>query len=682
MKSNILSALMITSYATLNTTAIAEETITLDPIVIGADFREKKLSQTSNSVTVIGEGEIYDKASKPLIETLASTPNVNFSSGASKAKYIQIRGIGERSQYTTPVNPSVGVISDGIDFSQSTLGLNLFDVKQVEVLRGPQGTTFGANGMAGVINVESNEPTSDAGGRIETTIGNYNSKAVGIAINAPIIENKLLSRFSLYKNTSDGYIKNIYLGRDDTNNIDELTAKVHLKWIVSDDHQLDININHTNINNGYDAWTYDSTRNSYSDEPGKDKEDTNAFSLKSTYQLNSKMHLVSSLSHSKSDLEYSYDEDWYNNNANVWSSFKEYQRDRKQTDIDLRLVSDEDGRIFNGYTDWTIGTYFKDYSEKMNEDNNSFSSDYKTRNKAIYGQLDTYFTDKLTLISGLRVEKWESDYNDSASINIDTNEVLFGGKFGLNYQATENSLYYTTLSKGYKPGGVNSVSRLALNQKEYETETLWNLDLGVNNSHFDDIVKSRLNFFYGKRKDQQVKDYLDRINPWDSWDEYLTNGGESTYYGLESQLDYYPNDVLHLHSSLGLLKSKFDDYKIDRYDMTGRTPANSPIYQYNVGFDYFFFDAWTFKANVEGKGSAYFSDSHNEKAASYELFNTSLEYTDGSFTVSTWIRNIADKEYEVRGFYFGNNPANGWTDELYTQAGAPRTLGLTLSYDF
>ena len=135
---------------------------------------------------------------KSFVETLASTPNVNFSSGASKAKYIQIRGIGERKQFVTPINPSVGVISDGIDYSQSTLGLNLFDVKQVEVLRGPQGTTFGANGMAGVVNVQSNEPTNDAGGRIETTIGNYNSKAVGIMINAPIIENKLLSRFSLY----------------------------------------------------------------------------------------------------------------------------------------------------------------------------------------------------------------------------------------------------------------------------------------------------------------------------------------------------------------------------------------------------------------------------------------------------------------------------------------------------
>jgi len=681
MKSNILSVLMITSSATLSTTAIAEETITLDPIVIGADFREKKLSQTSNSVTVIGEDEVYDKASKSFVETLASTPNVNFSSGASKAKYIQIRGIGERSQFDTPVSPSVGVILDGIDYSQSTLGLNLFDVKQVEVLRGPQGTTFGANGMAGVINVQSNEPTNDTGGHIETTIGNYNSKAVGIMINAPIIENKLLSRFSLYKNTSDGYMKNIYLGRDDTNNIDELTAKAHLRWLVSDDHQLDLNINHTNINNGYDAWTYNSTRNSYSDQPGKDKEDSNSFSLKSTYKINSKMHLITSLSHSKSDLEYSYDEDWYNNNVNVWSSFKEYNRDRKQTDIDIRLVSDKDGRIFNGKTDWTIGTYYKNYNEKMNEDG-TFDSNYKTKNKAIYGQLDTHLTDKLTFISGLRVEKWESDYSDSANINIDTDEVLYGGKLGLNYQATSNSLYYTTLSKGYKPGGVNSVSRLALNQKKYETEALWNLDLGVNSSHFDNMLKSRLNFFYGKRKDQQVKDYLDRINPWDSWDEYLTNAGKSTYYGLESQLNYYPNDVLHIHTSVGLLKSKFDEYKIDRYDMTGRAPANSPIYQYNVGFDYFFFDAWTFKANVEGKGSAYFSDSHNEKSASYELFNTSLEYTDGAFTISSWVRNITDKEYEVRGFYFGNNPTNGWVDELYTQSGAPRTIGITLSYDF
>ncbi len=476
--------------------------------------------------------------------------------------------------------------------------------------------------MAGVVNVQSNEPTNDASGRIKTAIGNYDSKAFGIMLNAPIIENKLLSRFSLYKNTSDGYMKNSYLGRDDTNNIDELTAKGQFKWLISDEHTIDISLNHIDIDNGYDTWTFDNTRESHSDEPGKDTQETDAFSLKSTYQVNPKMHLISSLSHSKTDLEYSYDEDWsYNGefaaSLDPYSAFLQYLRHRKQSDIDLRLVSDEDGRIFNGLTDWTIGTYYKDYSEKLTQNytynSGPFNSNYKTKNKAIYGQLDTHFTNKLTFISGLRVEKWETDYSDSENINIATDEVLFGGKLGLNYQATSNSLYYTTLSKGYKPGGVNADYRLEANQKDYETENLWNLDFGLNSSHFNNIVKSRLNFFYGKRNDQQVKNSIQKIIDGDTkWVYYTANAAQGTYYGLESQLDYYPNDVLHLHTGLGLLKSKFDEYNntnVDALDMTGRTPANSPKYQYNVGFDYFFFDAWTFKANVEGKGSAFFSDS-------------------------------------------------------------------------
>ena len=118
-------------------------------------------------------------------------------------------------------------------------------------------------------------------------------------------------------------------------------------------------------------------------------------------------------------------------------------------------------------------------------------------------------------------------------------------------------------------------------------------------------------------------------------------------------------------------------------DMTGRAPANSPEYQYNVGFDYMFMDAWTFKANVEGKGSYYFSDRHNEKADAYALLHSSLEYMNGNFSASLWVRNITDEDYQVRGFgSFGNNPGNGYTTELYTQQGAPRTAGLTVSYDF
>ena len=696
MKSNTLIVSIVTACAILNTSAFAEETTTLDPIVVSADFREENLSQVSSSIAVIGEEDIYDKSSQSFVETIASVPNVNFSSGASKAKYIQIRGIGERSQFVTPINPSVGVIVDGIDFSQSPLGVTLFDIKQIEVLRGPQGTTFGANGMAGVITLESNDPTNDANGRVEATVGNYNTKAVGIAINAPIVEDKLLSRFSLYKNSSDGYMTNSYLGREDTNNIDELTAKAHFRWFATDNHTLDLNLMHVDVNNGYDGWTLDNTRDSHSDQPGKDTQKTNAVSLKSTYQVNPKMHLISSFSYSESDMEYSYDEDWsYVGEFDpdwAYSSFDQYLRDRKQADIDVRMVSDEEGRIFNGSTDWTLGAYYKDYSEDMTRNytylSAPFNSVWDTKSKALYGQLDTHFTDKLTMITGLRLEQWDATYSDSENVNINTDELLSGGKLGLNYQAETNRFYYVTLSKGYKPGGVNSDYRLTPEAREYQTENLWNLDAGVNSSHFNNTVKSRLNLFYGKRKDQQVKSSVvqTRTDGSTEFIDYLANAAEGTYYGLESQIDYYPQDALHLYLGLGLLQAKFDEYEDPNptaLDMTGRAPANSPEYQYNIGFDYFFLEAWTFKANVEGKGSYYFSNRHNEKSDPYALLNSSLEYTNGSFTASVWVRNITDEEYYVRGFgSFGNNPSKYYETELYTQLGAPRTAGLTLSYDF
>ncbi len=697
MKSKTLTVSMITAYALLSTSVFAENDITLDPIVVGADFRDKNLSQTTQSVTVIGEAELYDKSHQAFEDIIGEVPNVNFSSGASRAHYIQIRGIGERSQYATPVNPSVGIIIDGIDFSQSALGVTLFDVKQIEVLRGPQGTTFGANGMAGVINIESNAPTKETEGHIEATVGNYNTMAVGAAVGGTLIEDTLLGRISVYKNSSDGFMENSFLNREDTQNIDELTTKAQLRWFASDNHTIDLNYIHLDVDNGYDAWTFDNSRTSHADEPGKDTQKTDAFALKSTYQINPEMHMISKVSYSDSDLEYSYDEDWsyvgeFDESLYPYSSFDQYLRDRQQTDIDVRLVSDEDGRIFNGSTDWTIGIYYKDFTEDLTRNytylDAPFTSNYETQNKAIYGQLDTAINTKLTLVTGLRVEGWEAQYYDSDAVAIDTDETLVGGKIGLNYQEASNRLYYVNLSKGYKPGGVNADNTLSPEAKTYETEELWNLEAGLNSSHFDNQLTSRLNLFYGKRGDQQVKSSV--VQPRDdgstSFVDYLANAAEGSYYGLESEVHYRPNESLHLYSGIGLLQAEFDEYddpNPSSIDMNGRAPAQSPEYQYNLGFDYLFLESWIFKANVEGKGSYYFSNRHNEESDPYALLHSSLEYTNGSLTASLWVRNITDEEYQTRGFgSFGNNPANGYETELYTQQGAPRTAGLTVSYDF
>ena len=686
MKSKILSTSVVASIALLNTPLLAQE-IELDPIVVSSDFRDQKLSRTSSSVAVISQEEISDKSSQPFESVIGQTPNINFATGASRAHYIQIRGIGERSQFETPVNPSVGLSVDGVDFSQSALGVTMFDMNQIEVLRGPQGTTFGANGMAGVVSMQSNPPTADTEGRIEMTVGDYNTKAVGVAIGGSLIEEKLLGRVSIYKNSSDGFMENSFLGRKDTNNIDELTTKAQLRWLVSDDHTIDLMAIYLDVDNGYDAFTLDNTRVSQSDTPGKDSQKTKALSLKSTYQINPSAHLITKMSYSKSDLIYSYDEDWgyvgrFDPALGPYNYYDEYVRDREQLDIDVRLVSDEEGRIWGESTDWTIGLYAKKHKENLTRNHTKegvlgvFTNSYDSKNIALYGQTDSAITDKLTLTAGLRVEKWEAEYSDSNLVAIDTDETLVGGKIGLKYQQDANHLYYISLSKGYKPGGVNADNTLAPAEKEYKTETLWSIDAGLNSSHLDDKLVSRINLFYGMREDQQVKVYNEVAK---NFSNYLKNAAKGSYYGVEAELHYYPTDAIELYASLGILKSEFDDYTPA---LDGRAPAHSPEYQYNLGLNYKINDEWSFKTNLEGKGSYYFSNTHDQKSEPYKILNTSLVYTHGDWTASIWAKNITDEQYSNRGFFFPNNPANGYAPELYTQKGAPRTVGFTVSYDF
>ncbi len=686
MKTKLLTGSIIVAFALLNMSAFAED-VTLDPIVVSADFREKSLSQTTSSVTVIGEEEIYDKSSESFIEVLGKEANVNFSSGSSKAKFIQIRGMGEAAQFETPINPSVGLLIDGVDFSNITLGASLFDVKQIEILRGPQGTNFGANGLAGLVAVESNEPTKETQGHLEATVGNYNTKALGVAVGGTLIEDTLLGRISVYKNTSDGFIENNTTMQDDTNNIDELAIKAKLKWLVSDKHTVDFTMMHIDVDNGFDAYNQYNTRTTQSDEPGKDTQKTNAFSLKSMYQVNDKFHLESRASYSKSDIEYSYDEDWTLGGWNWWgNSTDNYIRDKKQVDLDLRLVSDKYGKIFNQTTDWIVGTYYKKYESDLYRYNTydtgfEFESDYTAYSGAIYGQLDIALNEKLSMVTGLRLERWKTKYSDdngSNSLQFSGSENLVGAKIGLQYQKNESQLFYATLSRGYKPGGFNAVIDPAL-PKQYQTEVLWNLDLGMNSAWMDNKLQNRTNFFYGKRKDQQVAT-SNQVGV--RFTDYITNADKGSYYGLETEVDFYATDALSLNASLGLLRAKFDSFysPIDDVSKDGRSPQYSPKYQYNIGMNYMVTENWNFKTNLEGKGSYYFENIKDAKSDAYALVNASLEYTRGNWSATVWGRNLTDESYQTVGYTFDNWFPEG--EQLYYLQGDPRTFGFTLAYEF
>ena len=110
--------------------------------------------------------------------------------------------------------------------------------------------------------------------------------------------------------------------------------------------------------------------------------------------------------------------------------------------------------------------------------------------------------------------------------------------------------------------------------------------------------------------------------------------------------------------------------------------AHAPAYTFNFGSEVYITSALTFRANVEGKDEFYFSNSHNEKSGSYALTNASFEYRTGDWKVSLWGRNLFDKDYATRGFFFGNDPRTNYTGVNYIQYGDPRVIGLTVGLDY
>ena len=145
----------------------------IEEVVVTGEFRDTTLERTAASVGVIAPGEQRD-AVNHLEELLGRVANVNYASGASRARFVQIRGIGERGQFAEPFVSSVGTLIDGVDVSgMGAAAATLYDVAQVEVFRGPQGTLFGANALAGLINVVTNDPTDVFTARGRLDAGDY-----------------------------------------------------------------------------------------------------------------------------------------------------------------------------------------------------------------------------------------------------------------------------------------------------------------------------------------------------------------------------------------------------------------------------------------------------------------------------------------------------------------------------
>lgn len=681
--------------AITGTTSTYADDVQLDTVVVEADFRQTDVQQIPEAVTVVGSKQIEARSAEHLEQVLSFAPNVNFSSGASRGRYFQIRGIGERSQFVDPVNPSVGLMIDGIDMTGLGAAATLFDVQQVEVLRGPQGTRFGANALAGMINVRSNDPSKESEGYIKARAGNYDSYGLGGAVSGGLADN-LQGRLAVQGFQSDGYIDNTYLNRDDTNSLDEIVARGKLAYQLSDDTDIGLTYLYADIDNGYDAFSLDKNRNTLSDQPGRDSQDTQAVALTVDSRLNNDVQLQAELTGSWNDSEYSYDEDWaYVGIApdSEYSSFDQYLRDYQRTSADIRFLSGPTGRLINNSSDWVAGIYIMQRNEDLKRNytylSAPFTSSLESQAVAFYGELSSDVSVSTRIISGLRFEHWENDYQDNNGINGNTAEGLIGGKITIETLLSPSQMLYGSLARGYKAGGINTDPDISEDNREFDTEFNNTAEVGLKSSLLDDELTTRIAAFYIQRKNQQVKSSYAIQNDDNSltFQDYLANAAEGRNYGVELESDWNITPSLNWAVSYGYLKTEFIDYQYQTDDgevnKDGRAQAHAPENSLATSLTTQLLNGLSLRIESEAKDTFYFSDSHDEKSKAYVLWHARLAYDSNNYAVALYGRNLTNRDYEVRGFGgFGNDPRNGYANDRYVQYGEPRLVGIEGTYRF
>ncbi len=657
-------------------------------IVVTAQLRDTALEHVPSSVTVLTENVIAQREAQHLEEIMAVSPNVNLSSGGSRARFIQIRGIGERGQFTEPLNSSVGVLVDGVDFSGAATAATLVDIQQVEILRGPQGTLYGANALAGLVNIVTNRPTPTFESNLKLTVGDYGMFGLGGTISNAVTDRSRF-RIAVEQYSDDGFMVNEYLGRDDTNDHDELTVRAKLTTDLSESAQLDLTAGLIDIDNGYDAFSLDNNRITRSDQPGQDRQESAFVSAELRWEGNKPFDLIARFGVTNSDIDYGYDEDWTHIGFDPWeySSTDRYRRDRSTMSGELRLVSSKSGPVFNDTTDWTFGVYSLDQNVDLRRDYTylptPYQSEFSVRRAALFGETRSDLGKGLQLILGLRFERHSADYSDTENVRFDPSDTMVGGRLALEYQWNPSTIVYTSLARGYKAGGFNTDGSLDADLRRYEPESLINLEVGLSRSWADETSFLRTSVFRMARHDVQIASSLTRVRIDGSAEfiDYIGNAAEGSNIGVEMEVSTHLSNQLRLFANVGMLRTEYRDFvSASGENYSGRDQAHAPEHQYSAGVEFSIAQGWLVNYTLEGRDAFFFSDSHDEKSRAYNLSHLKIGYETDQWSLAVWGRNLGHKDYFVRGYYFGNDPRDYYTARAFTQLGEPRRYGITFRY--
>jgi iron complex outermembrane receptor protein len=562
----------------------------LDEIVVTARQRKESLQTTPVSVTAINVANLEETHAITIQDVSGAVPNVFIQKQPSggEAAAISIRGIAF-ADIEKSFDPAVGVVVDGV-YSGTNTGqlLDFFDVASIEVLRGPQGTLFGRNTTAGVINMRRTLPTGEYDGHAEVSYGNYASSQEKGVVNMPVIKDVLaLKLFEDHTNTN-GYVRDVTTGQDGPQSTtDNFGAALLYTPFASFQGLLTLEAQafdgttsnssgsitgflvcraapavQCNRNYSNDLYT------SFSEFPTNSNYTSPAATLELTQDLAGNFKLKSITGWRNSTEVYRTDYDatsipFYETLRNQYfRQFSEELRASGNITDSLDIVSGL--YYFNSRYDIQATTFLGPLLG--NHETNEFAGQ-TSKSYAAYADLDWQFAEHFRLSLGGRETHDEKIFNNAfpgsffANASADWNK--FTPKLSVDYRPNTVVMIYASFAEGYRAGGFNGrASTLQTSLTPYQPETVDSYEFGVKTESSDRRLAADVAVFYSKYNNKQES--IIRLTPPGSpspQETVVANAATAKIYGFETEVTARPIQALTLSLSAGYLDSHYDSFE-------------------------------------------------------------------------------------------------------------------------
>tara|TARA_Y100001933_G_scaffold220915_1_gene230448 strand:- start:7148 stop:9436 length:2289 start_codon:yes stop_codon:yes gene_type:complete len=584
----------------------------IEEIVVTARYRAESTQDAPVSVTAFNQDLLEQITAQDLRDVGPSTPNVHIQPVVTfpNSAAIHIRGMGGQDIESTN-EMRAGVSLNGVFMSRPIATLiDFFDVDTVEVLRGPQGTTFGKNSLAGGLAMTTIRPDGTFGAKGEVTAGNHGRFDVRGAVQFPIVQDRLSMRVSTLFQNYDGHFTNRVNG-EDLNGEDIKTVRATLVWNPTD---------------SIEATLIGSWLKERSDAPGGDERsdptqllplvfgftepDDGAFTVGRdalAFHDTDQDSLTAIVDWDLGEFTLTSVTGWMSTDDWIASDFDQTEvpffptfRDQihDQFSQELRLQSDFSGRQgFLGDLDLVVGLFYFEQEHELVQSfptlGNPSSADYGHQDgdsRAIFGQAIYALTPDLNLTVGIRYTEESKDFErnpgtlfgtqivasdpdstPSISFMADQPMTVNGEldsdntsiRLGLDYHLNDNMMVFATYAEGFKAGefGARAASNFTVGPTEDEESKSY--EIGVKSDWLDRRLRVNATAFYTNYENLQFGVFVPNPSNPTGQETLAENIGEATNKGIEIEVTALPLPNLTLQASLGLLDAEYDEFCAD-----------------------------------------------------------------------------------------------------------------------